>query len=1087
MEVQIDMDTIDTLNSQYVRVNKIIEDLKMPEYAQSEELDMEFSEVEYIKRSLNHLSSIFSNTGGLDFRFVKDTIEIGNCFIECYDDIQLHKKLLLAGNAAELSKISHTIVVKQSALSMLQKMYRVKYNQSIDSLDTLSASITKCLNPETNGIEENLNIIKSKAKNILSETNILRLGINDSIEKTDELPDKITIATMVDHEYEKLPLLRELKIAKKYKSIVANLRNQGNIIIRTDLNSISADELDNFVMAYIFRYIQAFPLGAVNVHIFGGKENEIYYEKLYNNFRAETNVEATKKVIQRYSDLHDISHFSKSFCNDIINKMRGKSDLFSIHDEDPSDPFNLIILRDGFVDSNGYVYNEMLEELKSLTKPGQKGHRCGIRFLIIDQGKSLEHNMSDVAKRNVDLIIKNCECVLEYDAGEFKIDDQMVDVLTIIDDLEEYVDKKSIQLAEAINQKEKATVSLEDVYAKTVSDRADSIMYIPVGKSGAKVVEIPLSCKNEKGTAAGLCIGYMVIGRTGLGKSSFFHSVVLNGCKKYSPRDLQFWLLDFKNGTASSQYKNSGIPHIRIISENNKIDDALCLFQMVLEEMKRRTEAFKKLKTYDIIDYNNEADKRGLEHFPRIIILIDEIQEIFLEDNPSEIKNQIFSISSRMRSSGIHFIMVAQNLSGGKSFMLKESFLPNATGRVCFGVAEDVLKDSGFGNEFYERKREISELKSGEAYISYGDETIKKVKIAYVTADEMQDKYFDEICSQYPDFSDMNPLLIGSKERLSVVSELQGTTGNYWNEIQKITSQGRRYSAIIGEDVYRMTPLTVTFSQNKNSALLLMGSDNSIASSICTSIVLSLMRQNVTMHLFNGDRFNDDDKNLVNPFMCVCQKMSDSYEEIQRHVLKEFSTVLRDLYSEYLKRQEEMQNADKENPVFSPIFLIVNDLSSIKSFNLDEMIESKIESTEEITENSMKTGVFTKNNMRFPKGNGLFRENVKTILSILIKNGYRYNLHVVLAIKSDITSWRGLQPDSDGVNVILFNNTSYTGHMRNSYYVNKMLNNISNGDDKETLAVVASGNGNYSKIRPIIYDMSIPKEALTLQLLLRRG
>ena len=58
----------------------------------------------------------------------------------------------------------------------------------------------------------------------------------------------------------------------------------------------------------------------------------------------------------------------------------------------------------------------------------------------------------------------------------------------------------------------------------------------------------------------------------------------------------------------------------------------------------------------------------------------------------------------------MHFVMVAQNLSDGKSYMLKDAFLPSATGRICFRVAPDIPRDSGFDEDFIQRKQEIAEV-----------------------------------------------------------------------------------------------------------------------------------------------------------------------------------------------------------------------------------------------------------------------------------------------------------------------------------------------------------------------------------------
>ena len=71
------------------------------------------------------------------------------------------------------------------------------------------------------------------------------------------------------------------------------------------------------------------------------------------------------------------------------------------------------------------------------------------------------------------------------------------------------------------------------------------------------------------------------------------------------------------------------------------------------------------------------------------------------------------------------------------------------------------------------------------------------------------------------------------------------------------------YAAIVAEDAYRMSPLRINFSQHENSSVLLLGSDKQIASSLCSSFVLSLARQKVAMHLFNGDRiFTKIDKKI---------------------------------------------------------------------------------------------------------------------------------------------------------------------------------------------------------------------------------
>ena len=70
-------------------------------------------------------------------------------------------------------------------------------------------------------------------------------------------------------------------------------------------------------------------------------------------------------------------------------------------------------------------------------------------------------------------------------------------------------------------------------------------------------------------------------------------------------------------------------------------------------------------------------------------------------------------------------------------------------------------------------------------------------------------------------------------------------------------------------------------------------------------------------------------------------------------------------------------------------------------------------------------------------GNGQFSEHIQTIINTLIKNGYRYNIHLVLAISGDSSTY---ERSISGINnILLFNETDYTDQTSNSYYLKEML------------------------------------------------
>ena len=73
---------------------------------------------------------------------------------------------------------------------------------------------------------------------------------------------------------------------------------------------------------------------------------------------------------------------------------------------------------------------------------------------------------------------------------------------------------------------------------------------------------------------------------------------------------------------------------------------------------------------------------------------------------------------------------------------------------------------------------------------------------------------------------------------------------------------------------------------------------------------------------------------------------------------------------------------------------------------------------------------------------------------------------------------------ADTCNAIIFNSTEYADQMENSYYLKEMLRNISNDGSNETMAVW-SHKRNYSKIRPIIYNMADSQEKGTFDSLMK--
>ena len=1085
------MSTIDSLNQRYIEQLNMHRALwSYREVISVEQGDFSVNATVRFKNSMTHLRHLVGEIDCSRFTFLSDVLTIAMQYDCCLTAIAEYQSALLQ-MGKKPSNSSVNVVAAANAVKTAQRNYDLanerlqeKYKAQIPDIDTLNSVILNAIETAVSFVGREIDKLKEAAKELLAKEVTTELSSERTVMPQSDLPKEFLVARMPVKNNPYM-LLRDIGITASYENIFTDIRRSGNVLVQTAFENMSNDSIDAFVAAYILRYIESFPLGSVNVHIIDNNASFLF-KRLCNSFQAENAGEVARKVVQIYSSMDVVNTFQDVICEDIFKKTTASCpDLYSIYENDKTDTFHLVVVRDGLVNNNGYASSEILDAVKTLTKIGGMGHRCGVRFLIIDDSGSFDKTLNSNVKFTLGEIRQNCELQFVYDGSKFVRQGKNVELLHITEDVDSYIQERSQAIARILATTERSVVSIDEIIDGNKTAFNESIMYIPVGKSGTESMQLPFSCKDDNGTVAGQCIGYMAIGQSGSGKSSFFHSVVLNGCLKYSPKELQFWLLDFKYGGASSKYSKSGLPHIRIIAENNKTDDALCLFQMIFEEMDRRNKAFNQHFVDNIIDYNRiAAENETMEYFPRIIIAIDEVQEIFRDDNASVLQKQISSISVRMRSVGMHFIMVAQNLCEGKSYMLKEAFLPSASGRICFRVAPNIARDSGFSEDFSQRKQEISELKTGEAYVAYGKGTIRKVKMAYASPEDMTGKYFAQIRGKYTEYAEMKPLVIGSKKRLAINNSLQKSSSRFYDAITALKPVNGVYSAIIGEDAYRMEPFQVRFSQYENSAVLLLGNHKGLSSSLCVSITSSLAKQGVRIHLFNGDKtkIQQDYAVFPHPFMYVCQNITKGNSRVSNYKLSELDDVLKNLYVLYLKRQAEVQKADDDAPIFEPEFLIINDLFAIESFVSNNTIENSDENAPAQT--SKYDFLATRNAASSSKNGAAFRENIQTIMSTLLRNGFRYNIHVVLAIKGDPSAWRNSRIASEVNNVVLFNTTQFADHMENSYYLKEMLRNVANENGDETMAVWASKRG-YSKVRPIIYSTSIDGEKKLIDALIQ--
>ncbi len=179
---------------------------------------------------------------------------------------------------------------------------------------------------------------------------------------------------------------------------------------------------------------------------------------------------------------------------------------------------------------------------------------------------------------------------------------------------------------------------------------------VPIGRTGATKLQYLAIGKGTRQHG-------LIAGKTGSGKSTLFHVIITNLALWYSPSQVEFYLVDFKKGVEFKCYAARRLPHARVVAIESDREFGLSVLQRVDEELKRRGDLFRALGVQDIAGYKRAG---GAEPVPRCLLLIDEFQEFFVEDDKIAQTASLLldRIVRQGRAFGIHVLLGSQTLGG---------------------------------------------------------------------------------------------------------------------------------------------------------------------------------------------------------------------------------------------------------------------------------------------------------------------------------------------------------------------------------------------------------------------------------------
>ncbi len=186
---------------------------------------------------------------------------------------------------------------------------------------------------------------------------------------------------------------------------------------------------------------------------------------------------------------------------------------------------------------------------------------------------------------------------------------------------------------------------------------------VAIGRTGATKQQMLAIGKGTRQHA-------LFAGKTGSGKSTLFHVIITNLALSCSPEQVEFYLIDFKKGVEFKCYAEHRLPHAKVVAIESDREFGLSVLQRVDDELKRRGDIFRKLGVQDVAGYKRVAAELkpdgSWEPMPRVLLIIDEFQEFFTEDDHiAQTASLLFDrIVRQGRAFGIHVLLGSQTLGG---------------------------------------------------------------------------------------------------------------------------------------------------------------------------------------------------------------------------------------------------------------------------------------------------------------------------------------------------------------------------------------------------------------------------------------
>lgn len=213
----------------------------------------------------------------------------------------------------------------------------------------------------------------------------------------------------------------------------------------------------------------------------------------------------------------------------------------------------------------------------------------------------------------------------------------------------------------------------------------------------------------------------LIAGTTGVGKSNFLSTIVVDIVYKLEPSQTKLILIDTRKTTFT---KFNEIPHL-LIPVITEVNETIGTIDYLIQEMNNRYKLFNQEKVDNIDDYN----KISIKKIPRIVVIIEDFCDLMMGTN-NEIEKYICRLIQMSRASGIHLIISTQRPSTN---VITVRIKANIPARIAFKVPSQI--DS----------KTIIDKSGAEELLMYGDILFvktglvepKRIQVPFISDEEL--------------------------------------------------------------------------------------------------------------------------------------------------------------------------------------------------------------------------------------------------------------------------------------------------------------------------------------------------------------